>query len=138
MALATLARGGGMWAVGGPASDGVNPFIATGNTFGASVWSGGESIIRFEPGSVSSSLNDDYWAPLNWIALDNGGIDLDGSGALLVGVAGATPSQLVLSLGKDGNAHLVNRTNLGGVSVPVAQAHVWNSEITSPGAPLLR
>ena len=30
------------------------------------------------------------------------------------------------------------RTNLGGVSVPVAQAHVWNSEITSPGAPLLR
>jgi len=28
-AWATPTRGGGMWAVGGPASDGVNPFIAT-------------------------------------------------------------------------------------------------------------
>ena len=45
---ATPARGGGAWAVGGVASDGLNPFIATGNTFGASVWSGGEAIIRFQ------------------------------------------------------------------------------------------
>src|ERR1017187_3764114 len=42
MAWATPARGGGMWAVGGVATDGINPYIATGNTFGATVWSGGE------------------------------------------------------------------------------------------------
>jgi hypothetical protein len=54
-AWATPARGGGMWAVGGPASDGINPFIATGNTFGASVWSGGEAIIRFQPGRSSAT-----------------------------------------------------------------------------------
>jgi hypothetical protein len=75
---------------------------------------------------------------MNWITLDNGDIDLGGSGALLMDVPGATPSQLGVSLGKDGKAYLLNRTNLGGVSVPVAQAHVSNSEITSPRAPLPR
>jgi hypothetical protein len=30
-------------------------------------------------------------------------------------------------LGKDGNAYLLNRTNLGGVSAPVAQAHISSS-----------
>ena len=40
------------------ASDGVNPFIATGNTFGASAWSGGEAIIRFQPGPVFSGLTN--------------------------------------------------------------------------------
>ena len=37
---------------------------------------------------------------------------------------GATPSQLVLALGKDSNAYLVNRNNLGGITSPVAQANV--------------
>ena len=134
MAWATPARGGGMWAVGGVASDGLNPFIATGNTFGASVWSGGEAIIRFQSGPVFSTLTNDYWAPTNWIALDNDDIDLGGSGALIVDVPGATPSKLVVSLGKDGNAYLLNRTNLGGVSVPVAQASVSSSPIRQAAA----
>jgi hypothetical protein len=134
MAWATAARGGGAWAVGGAASDGVTPFIATGNTFGATVWSGGEAIIRFQSGPVFSTQTNDYWAPTNWIALDNGDIDLGGSGALLVDVPGATPSQLVVSLGKDGNAYLLDRANLGGVSVPVAQAHVSSSAIIQAAA----
>ena len=134
MAWATPARGGGTWAVGGVASDGVNPFIATGNTFGASVWSGGEAIIRFQPGPVFSGLTNDYWSPTNWMRLDTNDTDLGGSGALIVDVPGATPSQLVVSLGKDGNAYLLNRTNLGGVSVPVAQAHVSSSAIIQAAA----
>jgi hypothetical protein len=90
----------------------------------------------FAASKSAISLYDDDWAPMNWIVLDKGDIDLGGSGALLADVAGATPSQLAVSHGKDGNAYLLNRTNLGGVSVPVAQAHVSNSEITSPRAPL--
>ena len=133
-AWATAVRGGGAWAVGGPASDGLDPFIATGNTFGASAWSGGEAIIRFQPGPVFSQLTNDYWAPTNWMALDSGDVDLGGSGALIVDVPGATPSQLVVSLGKDGNAYLLNRTNLGGISVPVAQAHVSSSAIIQAAA----
>jgi hypothetical protein len=133
-AWATPAQGGGMWAVGGVATDGINPFIATGNTFGASVWSGGEAIIRFQPGPAFSGLANDYWAPTNWMALDGSDTDLGGSGALLVDVPGATPSKLVVSLGKDGNAYLLNRTNLGGVSVPVAQASVSSSPIRQAAA----
>ena len=135
MAWATPASGGGAWAVGGVASDGVNPFIATGNTFGASTWSGGEAIIRFQPGPVFSGLTNDYWAPTNWLALDSNDLDLGGSGALMVDVPGATPSQLVVSLGKDGNAYLLNRTNLGGVSVPLAQAHVSSAAPSSRPPP---
>jgi hypothetical protein len=133
-AWATTANGGGAWAVGGVASDGLHPFIATGNTFGATAWSGGEAIIRFQPGPVFSGLTNDYWSPTNWVALDNGDIDLGGSGALLVDVPGATPSALVVSLGKDGNAYLLNRTNLGGVSAPLAQAHVSSSVIIQAAA----
>jgi hypothetical protein len=134
LAWATTNRGGGSWAVGGIASDGATPFIATGNTFGATTWGGGEAIIRFQSGPVFSGLTNDYWAPTNWIALDNGDVDLGGSGALLVDLPGATPSKLVVSLGKDGNAYLLNRTNLGGVSLPLAQAHVSGSSIIQAAA----
>ena len=135
MAWATGAAGGGAWAVGGVASDdGVVPFLATGNTFGASVWSGGEAVIRFRPGPVFSGLTNDYWAPNNWPSLDLGDADIGGSGPLIVDVPGATPSKLVVALGKDGNAYLLNRTNLGGVSVPLAQAHVSSSEIIQAAA----
>jgi hypothetical protein len=134
MAWATTANAGGAWSPGGVASDGVNPFIATGNTMGASTWSGGEAIIRFQPGPVFSGLTNDYWAPTNWPALDGGDTDLGGSGPLIVDVPGTTPSKLVVALGKDGNAYLLNRTNLSGVSVPLAQAHLSSSTIIQAGA----
>jgi len=134
IAWATGAPGGGSWAVGGVASDGTEPFIATGNTFGASSWAGGEAIIRFQPGPVFSNQFADYWAPANWPALDDTDTDLDGSGPLIVDVPGATPPNLVVALGKDGNAYLLNRTNLGGVSAPLAQAQVSTNEIIQAGA----
>jgi hypothetical protein len=134
MAWATTADSGGAWSVGGVSSDGVNPFIATGNTSGASEWGGGEAIIRFQPGPVFSGLTNDYWAPSNWSSLDTGDKDLGSSGALIVNVPGATPSALVVALGKDGNAYLLNRTNLGGVSAPLAQVHISNSTIIQAAA----
>ncbi len=133
-AWATPVTGGGAWSVGGVSSDGATPFIATGNTFSATTWSGGEAIIRFQSGPVFSGVTNDYWAPNNWKSLDNGDIDIGGSGPLLVDVPGATPSKLVVSLGKDGNAYLLNRGNLGGVSNPVAQSHVSSSEIIQAAA----
>ena len=128
LAWSTKATGGGSWGVGGVATDnGTQPFITTGNTFGtmgATSWAGGEAVIRFQPGPVFSGLTNDYWAPTNWISLDTADQDLSGCGPLIVDVPGATPSQLVVALGKDGNEYLLNRTNLGGVTVPVAQAHL--------------
>ena len=134
VAWVTPARGGGMWAPGGVAGDELTPFTATGNTFGASTWSGGESIIRFQPGPIFSGLTNDYWAPTNWVSLDASDLDMGGSGPLMVDVPGATPSKLVVALGKDGNAYLLNRTNLGGVSAPLARAHISSSTIVEAAA----
>ena len=125
MAWATTAIGGGIWGHGGVASDGTNMFVVTGNTFNTGgVWSGGEAIIRLQAGPIWTGQPTDYWAPTNWLNLDNGDTDLGGVSATVIDVPGATPSQLVLALGKDGNAYLVNRNNLGGITAPVAQANV--------------
>ena len=124
-AWATTGIGGGIWGHGGVASDGTNMFVITGNTFNTGgTWSGGEAIIRLQAGPVFSGNPTDYWAPTNWLSLDNGDIDLGGCSAVLIDVPGATPSQLVLALGKDGNAYLLNRNNLGGITAPVASANV--------------
>jgi hypothetical protein len=124
-AWATTAIGGGIWGHGGVASDGTNIFVVTGNTFSTGgIWSGGEAIIRLQAGPIFSGNPTDYWAPTNWLSLDNADIDLGGCGAVLIDVAGATPSQLALALGKDGNAYLLNRNNLGGITSPVASANV--------------
>jgi hypothetical protein len=125
MAWATTAIGGGIWGHSGVASDGVNMFVVTGNTFNTGgTWSGGEAIIRLQEGPIFSGNSTDYWAPTNWFNLDQGDTDLGGVSAMLIDVPGATPMQLVLATGKDGNAYLVNRNNLGGVTAPVAQLGV--------------
>ena len=85
---------------------------------------GGEAIIRLQAGPTWTGQPTDYWAPTNWFSLDNGDTDLGGVSAMLIDVPGATPSQLVLALGKDGNAYLLNRNNLGGIAAPVAQLSV--------------
>jgi hypothetical protein len=124
-AWATTATGGGIWGHGGVASDGTNMFVVTGNTFNTGGnWMGGEAIIRLQAGPTFSGQPTDYWAPTNWLSLDNSDTDLGGVSATVVDVPGANPSQLVLALGKDGNAYLVNRNNLGGIASAVAQANV--------------
>ncbi len=128
-AWATSATGGGAWSVGGVASDGTTPFLATGNTFFASTWSGGEAIIHFPADLSFSFATSSYWAPNNWQSLDTADHDIGGSGPLLVNVPGATPSNLVVALGKDGYAYLLNQNNLGGVSSPLASAQLSSSPI---------
>src|SRR5207249_7602749 len=124
-AWATTAIGGGIWGHGGVASDGTNMFVVTGNTFNTvGVWSGGEAIIRLQAGPVWSGQPTDYWAPTNWLSLDNSDTDLGGVSATLIDVPGATPPKLVLALGKDGKGYLLNRNNLGGIAAPVASANL--------------
>ena len=135
MAWATSAIGGGVWGVGGVASDGTNPFITTGNTFNTGGnWMGGEAVIRFQPGPIFTGSPADYWAPLNWLTLDNNDKDLGSSGPLLVDVPGATPSALVVASGKDGNGYLLDRNYFGGISDPVASSHLSDFSITQAAA----
>ena len=134
-AWATTATGGGVWGPGGVASDGTNPFVTTGNTFSTGgTWRGGEAVIRLQPGPVFSGSTTDYWAPTNWQSLDSSDTDLGGSGPIIVDVPGATPSALVVAIGKDHNAYLLNRNNLGGVSAPLAQASFSISPIIGAAA----
>jgi hypothetical protein len=125
-AWATSATGGGIWSAGGVASDGTNMFVVTGNTFNTGGnWMGCEAIIRLQAGPTWTGMPTDYWAPTNWFTLlDAQDLDLGGVSATVIDVPGATPSQLVLALGKDRNAYLINRNNLGGITAPVAQASV--------------
>src|SRR6202040_3626561 len=98
-------------AVGGVASDGKNPFVTTGNTCNTgNSWDGGEAVIRFQPGPIFSGNPSDYWAPTSWFKLDGGDADLGSSGPLLVNVPGATPSQLVVAMGKGGYGYLLDRS----------------------------
>jgi hypothetical protein len=121
-AWATSAVGGGAWAAGGVASDGTNVYIATGNTFGTNgTWSGGEAVLRFTPGANFGTPS--YWAPTYWKTLDDTDADLGGSGPVLFDVAGATPSQLAVALGVDGNVYLLDRNNLGGIGTPIVQMY---------------
>ncbi len=134
-AWATSATGGGIWGVGGVASDGANPFVTTGNTVNTfGYWGGGEAIIRFQPGPIFSGLPADFWVPRNWLTLDYYNLDLGSSGPLLVDVPGATPSHLVFALGKNGTAYLINRDNLGGMGAPTAASRVAPSSIIQAAA----
>ncbi len=131
---ATPARGGGIWAVNGVSSDGTSVFATTGNTFGSTTWQGGEAVLRLGKGPVFSGASADYFAPQNWIALDNADLDLGGAAAVLVDAPGSTPSALVLALGKDGKAYLMDRAALGGVGGQLAVKTVATGVIYSAPA----
>ena len=131
---ATIITKAGAWSIGGVANDGKNLFVTTGNGSSTSNWAGSEAVIRLQPGPIFSGQPTDYWVPTNWQSLDGGDTDLGGSGPIVVDVPGATPSTLIVALGKDGNAYLVNRSNLGGITLPVASSHVSGSSIIQAAA----
>ncbi len=134
LAWATGVTGGGSWAPGGVASENGSVFIATGNTFGATVWAGGEALIRFSDGPFFSGLPADYFAPANWQALDASDADIGGSGPLILDIPTATPPKLLVGLGKDGKIYLVNRDYLGGVGSQVTMAQVSTGPIINAAA----
>jgi hypothetical protein len=112
---ATGAIAGGIWAPGGLATDGTSVFAITGNTAGANGWMGGEAVVRLQAGAAFSGNPVDYFTPSNWQSLDDADLDLGGSGPLLVDVPGAIPSKLIVALGKNGVAYLLDRDYLGGI-----------------------
>jgi outer membrane protein assembly factor BamB len=133
-------NGGAIWGVGGIASDGTNPFVTTANTSGTGgIWDGGEAVIRFQPGPIFTGQPTDYWAPVDWwFNLDHNNLDLGSSGPLLVDVPGATPSSLVVAMGKDNNAYLLDRNNLGGITDPVASLQVSDYHVLRGAAATYR
>lgn len=113
-------RGGGMWAAGGPSSDGQSIFVATGNDTAqedaGATWLDTEGVFRFDPGPSFTGQPEDYFAPYNFVSLDNAELDISGSGVLVIDAPALKPSALLMVQGKDGYLYLIDRTNLGGVA----------------------
>jgi hypothetical protein len=136
---ATRARGGGIWAPGGLSTDGKSLFAATGNTIGTAKWADGEAVIRLASDLHHSTDNRDFFAPGDWHALDARDADLGGTNPLLLDVPTSTASQnLIIALGKDGKAYLLDRNNLGGiggalVTQQVAQGQILGAPAAYPG-----
>jgi hypothetical protein len=142
---ATRAVGGAVWGASGIASDGTSLFFATGNSKakasdagnsssgdGGGMWGDSETVFKF-PTSLTApatSAATDFFVPANWVALDDADQDMGGTSPVPVDVTGATPSKLIVSLGKDGSAYLLDRTNLGGMdATPIAKLKVANGQL---------
>jgi outer membrane protein assembly factor BamB len=139
----TRSAAGGSWGQSGVAFDGASMFVTTGNAIGASStsWGGSEAVIRLEPTLGFPTQKADYFTPQNWAALDHADLDLGGTSAIPVDVPGGAAR--VLALGKDGNAYLLDRANLGGIGGQIAMTQVSTNEIitamaTYPGATAAR
>jgi hypothetical protein len=118
---ATRARGGGIWAPAGLSADGSSLYAATGNTFGATTFGDGEMIVRLAADLHRSEDKHDFFAPSDWHQLDAGDVDLGGTGPLPLDVPQQNDVQsLILGLGKDGKAYLLDRKNLGGIGGELA------------------
>ena len=130
----TRARGGGIWAQGGVSGDGKSLFAATGNTFRAIFWGDGEAVLRLGPDLAHPDDARGYFAPSDWRILDFQDLDLGGTAPIPLNVASANGARkLILAIGKNGVAYLLDRDNLGGIGGALASARVTtNIAIASP------
>jgi hypothetical protein len=111
VSFSTRARAGGIWAQGGVTGDGKSLFAATGNTWFAKEWGDGEAVLRFGPDLARPVAEHDYFAPSNWKDLDNHDLDLGGTAPIPLDVPSARGvRKLILAIGKDGNAYLLDPT----------------------------
>ena len=94
----------------------------------------GEAIIRLGLDLKTSTEQRDFFAPTDWKAFDDGDGDLGGVNALPLDVPGPNGNTLlILALGKDGKAYLLDRTILGGIGGARAVQHVARNAIrTAP------
>jgi hypothetical protein len=133
---ATRAHGGGIWAPGGLSRFGSELFATTGNTMGASGWQDGEAVVRLRPGLTHSLAAADYFAPGNWLALDDSDADLGGTAAIGFTVQDARGHAYLrlLALGKDGNGYVLNGADLGGIGGAIQTQGLSTAQIKNAPA----
>ena len=104
----TVHNGAGLWTAGGLAVDG------SGNIYGTSGNSDCTSPCAFDYSESVLKLSPtlgllDYMAPNNWSNLNAADADLGGTGPTLLS------NNLIFQVGKNGDAFLINATNMGHV-----------------------
>lgn len=121
---------GGIWAPAGLAAVDNQLFVTTGNTRGATSWADGEAVVRLRRDKLAPARSDDpqdFFAPANWRQLDANDLDLGGMSALPLDVRSR---RLMIALGKDGKAYLLDRDNLGGIGGALDVSEVSRAPIT--------
>lgn len=128
----TRAAKGGIWAPAGVSEADGSIYLATGNTQGARDWQDGDGVFRLGSDLAHGTTSANVFAPSNWKQLDDDDLDLGGVAPLPLSAPGSH-MPLLLALGKDGNAYLLNRTNLGGIGGALATYRAARSVIiTAP------
>ncbi|MDA4125599.1 MAG: PQQ-binding-like beta-propeller repeat protein [Thaumarchaeota archaeon] len=111
-------REGGIWAPSGGAIDSTgNLFVATGNGASSSNFDYGNAVVKLSP----TLQKLDYFAPSNWLQLNNGDTDLGSVGPLLVG------HNEIFQIGKEGVGYILNASNLGGIGGQMYSGDVCSS-----------
>jgi hypothetical protein len=129
----TRADKGGIWSPAGLSQADGSMFFATGNTDGARNWQDGEGVFRVGPDLAHATDPREIFAPANWKQLDEEDLDLGGVTPIPLNVPGSAVP-LLLALGKDGNAYLLDRANLGGVGGSLAMKRAARGVIITAAA----
>jgi outer membrane protein assembly factor BamB len=119
---------GGIWAAGGLAGNGGDLFVATGNTHNATTWSDGEAVIRLTGALQHSTDPRDFYAPSDWPQLDATDADIGSSNPTPLTIGA---QHLIVATGKDGIAHVLDGSNLGGVGGALADVRVASGRIST-------
>jgi outer membrane protein assembly factor BamB len=109
----TASSKAGIWAPSGVTSDGTSIFVTTGNGEGeGTTWQNGEAVLRLSGAPAFSGQTRDFFTPSNWVTLDQLDLDMSGVAPLPVDLPG---SRLIVALGKNGVAYVLDRDDLGGI-----------------------
>jgi hypothetical protein len=118
----TPGQGGAIWAPNGIATDGTSVFAVTGNGEGSQLqWTDGDSdaLLRLNAASLTfSGLAADYFAFHEWASLSANDADLGSNGTVFFNLAGTGSGELAVLIGKQRNAYVIDRANMGGIQTP--------------------
>jgi hypothetical protein len=110
----TGGQGEGIWHAGGLASDGNGVIAITGNRNPTNSVTpphlDSEEVVRI---TGMGTRADTYW-PATWQQMDQTDADFGSSNPMFVQLPGATPSNLVVAISKDGYLHLLDAARFGG------------------------
>jgi hypothetical protein len=112
---------GAIWAPGGPSVDtNGDVYVTTGNgsSTSAATFDYGDSVVRFTSASTFPPAPGpaDYFAPADWLTLNEDDLDLGSSSPILL------PDNLAFEDGKGSTGYLISTTNLGGIGHDLYEA----------------